>query len=150
MATKRNEPTPWWAWLQDQLKKLGMTAAELERRSNGDITSATISYWKAGPHSAAPDKAIRVAEVLRADPAEALRAAGHDSIADLVGASSAPADPVIEEIMGMRRLSMKVRQTLIGQYLDDRALIERRARDMAQRWSEHADDDGGDEAGRVA
>ena len=148
MATKRSEPTPWWSWLQGQLKKFDMTAAELERRSNGDITSATISYWKAGPHGAAPDKAIRAAEVLRADVAEALRAAGHDKIADRV--SETPPDPVVEEIMGMKRLSVKVRQTLVGQYLDDRAMIERRAREAARRWSEHADEEGGDEAGRVA
>lgn len=145
MATKRKEPTPWWLWLDEQLRAQGITAAELERRSNGEITSATISYWKAGPHSAAADKAIRVAEVLGAEPAEALRAAGHKSIADLVGSGSARVDPMITEIMGMKHLGMKVRQALITQYLADQEEARRRARQMAKTWAQVDDDDDDDE-----
>lgn len=114
MATKQRNPNhPWSSWLTAEMDTAGINNAELSRLSDGAITEATISYWRSGGHSAKPDKVIRVAQLLDADIADGLRAAGHALIADLIAGRpprprSAEPDPVVaeaEKILGDKRLT---------------------------------------------
>lgn len=144
MATiKRREPTPWWSWLEARMQERDVTAAELERLSGGEITSAQVSSWKKGPHGASPEKAIIAAELLQADVADALRAAGHNTVARVVDPDATPVrqvDPIITEIMDMTFLGLKVRKALVDQYLADKEEAQQRARKLAKAWSVEGDD----------
>lgn len=131
----RSEPTPWQQWITEKMDAAGVTGADIERLTGGEITPGTVSYWKSGKNGAAPDKAIQVARVLRVSPVEALRAAGHDSIADLLDPDAPPpteTDPIVEEILSWTHLSTKVREALIAQYREDRAAALKRARATAE------------------
>lgn len=130
----REEPTAWWGWLDQKLREADLNGADLVRLSDGSFRQTTISFWRHGRSSASPETAVLVAKLLRANPAEALRAAGYDTLADLVDpsvSSLAPDDPIVQEILNMRHLGMKVRLALIEQYKKDRDDVERRVRDLA-------------------
>lgn len=156
----RNNPAAesWGAFMRSRLAALQLNQAEFRRRMGAegtDISKQTASQWANGDNAPDANTVLAVAQVLEARDTDALRAAGFDPVADRLekqgteGAAEPqgePADPVIEYIMGMTGLSMKNRQTLVKEYLEDQALIRRRARNMAQRLAAHGDDDS-DEAG---
>lgn len=73
----------WAAWLRNAMERTGATAADIEKRSGGEITRATVSKWLNGHVvrvSARP--ALTVARVLGQDRLEALHAAGHDVLVE--------------------------------------------------------------------
>lgn len=75
--------TPWSTWLQDQLDQRQLRQIDLAKRSGGTINRDRVSKWLKGEYNAEPDVAIQVAQLLGADPVDALRAAGHPHFADL-------------------------------------------------------------------
>lgn len=72
----------WAAWLNPALKQAGIGAPGLESASDGQITRQTAYKWINGEHAATAELAIIAARILGADAIDALRAAGHDAIAD--------------------------------------------------------------------
>ena len=72
----------WGAWLQAQLARRGMKQVDLVNASDGVIQSGTLARWIIGDNTASAPLAITVADLLDADDVAALRAAGHDAIAD--------------------------------------------------------------------
>jgi len=160
----RNNPAAesWGAFMRSHLASQRLNQAEFRRRmaaAGYDISKQTASQWANGENAPDANMVLAAAQVLNARDTDALRAAGFDPVAERLeqqGADGAgadqgnPVDPVVEEIMGMKHLSLKVRRALIDDYLDDRAQSERRARNMAQRLSEHGGSEDDDEAGSAA
>lgn len=132
----------WAAWLNRHLELRGnMRQIDLVEASGHRLKAANVSKWVAGTNAADADGAVIVANVFHVPAHEALRAASHPEIADLVdpavnpGASDVvprPVDPIVEEIMGWTHLGMKVREALIGQYRADREAALERARATAE------------------
>ena len=141
--TLADEPnaTAWWQWLSTHLDLARMTPAELVRRSNGGITKSAVSVWKAGKSGVNPDKAILAARILGGSPVEALRAAGHNSLADLIDPATLSAalpspDPNVAEIMGWTHLSVSVREVLLRQYRRGQQAALEQARTTARLLTE--------------
>lgn len=145
----RNNPAAeaWGIFVRSHLARLKMSQANFGRRMDAagyGISKQTVSQWANGENAPDANTALAVAQALGARDTEALRAAGFALVAQRMeeqGVRVEPADPVVEEIMLMKHLSMRVRQTLIDQYTADRAMVERRAREMAQTWAAQDDDD---------
>jgi len=55
---------------------------EMAARIGGTFKPGHVNHWRNGDNTAAPKHAIIIARALGLDPVEALRAAGHDPIAD--------------------------------------------------------------------
>ena len=152
--TLADEPnaTAWWQWLSTHLDLARMTPAELVRRSGGEITKSAVSVWKAGKSGVNPDKAILAARILGGSPVEALRAAGHNSLADLIDPAALPAalpspDPNVAEIMSWTHLSASVREVLLLQYRRSQRAALEQARETARLLAERSSGgDSGDSA----
>jgi transcriptional regulator with XRE-family HTH domain len=150
----------WGVFMRSRMAAMKLNQAEFRRRmaaAGNDISKQTASQWANGDNAPDANTVLAVAQVLEARDTDALRAAGFDPVADRLEKQGVegggalrgePVDPVIDYIMGMAELSMKFRQTLIDEYLEDQATIKRRARNMAQRLaSRTGDGDDSDEAG---
>lgn len=81
----------WGEWLSSQLADRQWRQSDLIKASNDRLARQSVSKWVNGDNSADADAAITVAKALKADPIEALRAAGHQRIADLLFTAD-PAD----------------------------------------------------------
>lgn len=94
----------WQAWYTQAMDESGKGTAQIETeaaayRPRARINRQLISKWRNGEHSASPESALIIARVLDRDPVEALRAAGHHTIADQIDAL------VYEAIHGERILA---------------------------------------------
>lgn len=69
-----------------------MRQIDIINATDGQISSGTIAKWWTAENTASPEAAIAVARVLHADAIDALRAAGHDEIADY--AAQIRTDPI--------------------------------------------------------
>lgn len=87
MAPDEGQRTAWAQWLAEAMRREGVTPAELAELSGGLFDVATVSRWLNGQGAASPEIAVFVSRVLHANVVEALRAAGHGEIADLVAES---------------------------------------------------------------
>lgn len=149
MARSNPAAESWGAFVRLRLAALGMSQADLRRAMEAEgypISRQAASQWFNGENAADPNMATIVATALRADPGDAMRAAGYATAVDrmrpdgnsLDGTpteAARPVDPIIEEIMGMTHLGPKVRQALVAQYLADQEDARRRARNLAKAWA---------------
>ena len=71
----------WSAWLRETAQRQGKRQIDLIKESGGVLSSATLSQWWDGKYSARPELAILVADLLGASEIAALRAAGHETLA---------------------------------------------------------------------
>lgn len=118
------DPPPTWpTWLRDHLDRRGWRAADLTRASGGKFTSSYISRWLKGEMGASAEAAADIAELLGADPAEALRAAGFDRLASLVSArpwagtvTERSEDPMLEWIESRPNLTRRQKRLLVQQW----------------------------------
>jgi transcriptional regulator with XRE-family HTH domain len=110
----------WGKWLSARLAALDMSQADLRQQLDAAGTPTkkqTVSQWVNGQNSTDPNTAAAIAAVLNADPLEALRAAGHEPIADLIatlmdgrpprpaGATPDPIAAAIQDILDDKRLT---------------------------------------------
>jgi transcriptional regulator with XRE-family HTH domain len=72
----------WAAWINNALIFADKRPTDLANASDGRISRSLVSRWTNGEQAASPDFAILAAEILGRDAIDALRAAGHDAIAD--------------------------------------------------------------------
>lgn len=137
----RSRGATWGEWInarfdeQPLVKQLDLAAAL-------GLGNSAISKWRKGTHPADVDAVIRAAAFFGRPPLEALRAAGHDTVADLLEAlekdrGDASPDPVATEIMGWTHLSVKVRTALLRQYQSDMHIALERARATAALMDEN-------------
>lgn len=103
---RRNQVAAQWSeYLKQVLTERGMTARDLERRSDGVLESGKISHWIQGDNTASIQSALAVARALNLMPSEVLRASGHHAEAkQLEGIASGqpnpqPATPDADEAM---------------------------------------------------
>lgn len=98
----------WRDWLLSEMSRAGLRQVDLVQRSNGQLRPAVVSKWVNGEFTASPEYAIAAAEVLGANAIEALRAAGHNAIADAAIGFKTPAgadDPTILTIENSEALT---------------------------------------------
>lgn len=74
----------WAAWLTAAMAARRLEPKDVIAAAGGAIDKGSLSHWMAGDNPASPDAAVIVARVLDRDPVEALRAAGHDILAEAV------------------------------------------------------------------
>ena len=110
-TTEETSARAWQRWLLAALEAARKSPADLVRLTEGtevELTYSTISKWTAGRGSADPERVIIVAELLNADIVTALRAAGHDLIANRVEgranpqASNAPQFTIDDDLAALR------------------------------------------------
>jgi len=91
----------WGQWLTTAMAQEGIEPKDIINGSDGTIDKGTVSHWMLGDYGASPENTLIVARVLRRPPVEALRAAGHDTVADAI--SSAADIPGIEALIAEAR-----------------------------------------------
>ena len=89
---RRETAKRWAAWIATALDRMRWTPAAFAAASDGAISRQVASKWLNADHTATAELAIIAARILKADAIEALRAAGHDEIADL--AAQIRTDPI--------------------------------------------------------
>ena len=132
----------WGEWINARFDEQPLTK-QLDLAAALGIGNSAVSKWRKGTHPADVDAAIRAAVFFGRPPLEALRAAGHDTVADLLEAldkdrGDTGPDPVASEIMSWTHLSVKVRTALLRQYQADMQAALDRARATAALMSENA------------
>jgi transcriptional regulator with XRE-family HTH domain len=99
--------------------------ADLRRlleRVGVDVGRQTISQWFNGDNVPAPNTVALIARVLQADPAEALREAGHNVVVDTLRRPPGtpdpvePPDPYIQQILDDPLLPDDVKPRVIAYY----------------------------------
>jgi hypothetical protein len=86
-----DEARRWAAWLRDQLRDRPQKF--LVDRGQGKISQGVVSKWLSAERRASPELAALVADIFGVDRAEALQAAGYDSlipVAYRLGTAPAP------------------------------------------------------------
>lgn len=90
-AAKAATAAAWATWLAAALSESATTASELAAAAallrpgeNAPFNKSAVSHWVNGDSSVSPENALLVARVLHRDPVEALRAAGHHTLADRI------------------------------------------------------------------
>jgi|GEM_PF-5690992 len=80
---ERQESAARWAdWINNALRTARWRPTDLASASDGRISRSLVSRWTGGEQAASAEFAILTAEILGRDAIDALRAAGHDAIAD--------------------------------------------------------------------
>lgn len=103
----------WADWLvrtRTARGKRPIDLVEAARAVGEKLTTGQISNWEGARNTASPESARLVARLLRADPVEALRAAGHDDWADFAaelrgGNIQPPVTSVIDDALAVLRAS---------------------------------------------
>lgn len=75
----------WGQWLRTAMTENATdtkTLVERARQAGASFDRSNVSKWRAGDNTADPTNAVLIARVLGLDPDKALRAAGHDALAD--------------------------------------------------------------------
>lgn len=127
MARTKPEAQRFGAWLRPLLVARGLNQTDLRRlleTAGEEVGRQTISQWVNGLNVPETDSIILIAQILRADPAEALRAAGLTRTADLIEGRGAeliadvePPDPVIERILADPNLPADLKPRVVTYYL---------------------------------
>lgn len=125
----------WMNWINAQFDaKPGTKQQDVARAAR--VGNSAVTKWRKGVNTAEADAAGRVAVFFGRSPVEAMRAAGHYELLDLLGVGDRDesiVDPIAAEIMSWTYLGIKVRQALLERYrADTRAALEE-ARAMADR-----------------
>lgn len=72
----------WGHWLTTAMAKRQLEAKDIVAGFNGAIDKSAVSHWTNGETGASAESAIIVARILHYSPIDALRAAGHDTVAE--------------------------------------------------------------------
>lgn len=83
-AQRAENARRWGLWLTQAMAQEKIEPKDIINGSNGTIDKGTVSHWMLGDYGVSTENALVVARILRQPPAEALRAAGHDTLADLI------------------------------------------------------------------
>lgn len=108
----------WKAWVDAQFKARP-AAKQQDLAKAAKVGNSAVSKWRKGLNVADPDAAGRAAIFFGRPPVEAMRAAGHESLLELLGVGSGDdtiKDPRAQEIMSWTYLSLKVRTTILERY----------------------------------
>lgn len=95
-TTEETSALTWQRWLLAALEAAKKSPADLVRLTEGtrvELAYSTISKWTSGRGGADPERVIIVAELLNGDIVTALRAAGHELIANRVEGRTDPQAP---------------------------------------------------------
>lgn len=111
----------WAKWLKGQLLARDWRQIDLVNASNGELKASPVSKWLLGENAADARMAFIAARALRADPAVALREAGHEEIADFIDAersetqrsATEPIDDTIAILLAAEALDDDERADLI-------------------------------------
>lgn len=117
------------AWLRPRMLAAGLTQTDLRRRLEDagiDVGKQTVSQWYNGSNTPVPDTVVAIAQLLGADPADALRRAGHERVAALIGGTqneggtsltpAPPTDPIVEEILNDPAIPADLKDRVITFY----------------------------------
>jgi hypothetical protein len=74
----------WGEWLTTAMAQAHAEPKDILNRAEGAIDKGSLSHWMNGDNTASPEAALTVARILDRDPAEAMRAAGHDVLAEAI------------------------------------------------------------------
>lgn len=124
----------WKAWVDAQFKAHpGTKQQDLAKAAK--VGNSAVSKWRNGLNVADADAAGRAALFFGRPPVEAMRAAGHQNLLELLGVDDEDEsikDPRAQEIMGWIHLSLKVRTTILERYRSkERAAMEDARSDAA-------------------
>lgn len=142
-GSDRSSAETWKQWLDTQfaahaaLKQQDFAAAV-------GVGNSAVSKWRKGANPPGVDTAIDAADFFDRSPQEALRAAGHFKMADLldkVATEPVQNDPFVEEIMSWRYLGADVREALLEQYQASREANREQARKLAARLRDNENGD---------
>jgi transcriptional regulator with XRE-family HTH domain len=116
----------WRAWFEPRFKATGLSGNEFADRileAGGKASKQAVSQWANGENTAEPNSVVIIATLFDEDPAEALRAAGHGIVADVVagtlrlaGARPTPLDEGIRRILARDDLTPKRQARIIESY----------------------------------
>jgi len=118
----------WPAWVNAQFAA-HPEAKQQDLAKAAKVTPSAISKWRDGATKAPDaDTAGRAALFFGRPPVEAMRAAGHHGLLELLGVGEADeviSDPRAQEIMSWTDLSLRVRKTILERYRrNERAAME--------------------------
>lgn len=125
MARTNPQAERFSAWLRPIMEDRRVNQADLRRLLEGVGVEAgrqTISQWFNGDNVPTPNTVALIAQVLRADPAEALRQAGHNIVVDKLQRNAGapdpiePSDPYIRQILEDPLLPEDVKPRVIAYY----------------------------------
>jgi hypothetical protein len=92
--------TPWQEYVKARLDDSGRRQKEFDGLTSGVITNTMVSNWVTGRSGAEPEAAALFALTTGAPVMTALRAAGHETLADIIGSQMATArDPRIAKML---------------------------------------------------
>lgn len=79
----------WQTWYTQAMDESGKGTSQIETEAaayqpRAKINRQLISKWRNGEHGASPESALIIARIFQRDPVEALRAAGHHTVADQI------------------------------------------------------------------
>lgn len=83
-AQRAETAQAWAAWLNAAMAARHLEPKDVIASAGGAIDKGSLSHWMNGTNPASPEGAVIVARVLDRDPVEALRAAGHDILAEAI------------------------------------------------------------------
>lgn len=90
-AQRAENARRWGTWLTQAMTRARTEPKDIVNGSDGTIDKGTVSHWMLGDYGISADNAITVARILRRDPIETLRAAGHEPYADAMAQMKADA-----------------------------------------------------------
>lgn len=131
------------AWLRPLMLARELNQTDLRKllEAAGIVVGRqTVSQWYNGDNVPLPDTVVLIAQILRVDPAEAIREAGHGRVADLVARAVSgapetavePVDPVIGRIINDPLLPSDLKERAIAFYLRRRQQAEVDAQEFAE------------------
>lgn len=76
----------WARWLNEALAshKPPLLPVDLVKRSGGAFQTGHVAHWTNGDNTASAEAVLLIARIVGRDPVEALRAAGHHTLADQI------------------------------------------------------------------
>jgi transcriptional regulator with XRE-family HTH domain len=126
----------WATWLRESLDRAGISAADLVSGSDGRFSRPTVARWLAAGTMPSAESAVLVARILGVGPTDALRAAGHDAVAEHIAAVSEAGLPVgdpIAELILAAGFEPRERRELLDMRAADLRRIEAEARTAEER-----------------
>lgn len=74
----------WSRWLSQAMAQEHIEPKDIVNGSDNSINKGDVSHWMNGDNTASPDNAVIVARVLHRSPIDALLAAGHANLANVM------------------------------------------------------------------
>lgn len=97
---RSDDKKAWQTYVRQCLDTSGLKQNQIAEKTDGVISTTMVSNWVVGRSGAEPEAAALFALATGAPVGEALRAAGHGRLADIVAAQTTPEqDPRIRELL---------------------------------------------------